>query len=1035
MHNKEKLSSFSSTKIIEEYNHKKASNTETSIKTNKKYIIGKASLILNRILIKFIIFSTLFFEFNQRKIHLGLSSINLKANGIGDVKVLSDEYHQNLPDEVWINNIRQSKINNTYNLKRSENFITLKWYEELESLENMFSNCYNITEINFSDFDTSQVTNMLSMFSGCSSLTSLDLSNFDTSQVRDIGYMFRECYSLVSLNLSNFNTSHVKLMDYTFSGCSSLISLDLSNFNTSQVRNMRSMFSNCSSLISLDLLNFDINNEINVDSMFSGCKELNFINLENAILNDSNIFNSASDNLVVCTNKFFNIFSENITLNCINKTQENENKINCYTSKKKVENKYICQKCGSNFYQKYDEINDYDIDINCYEPKDIYCPYYFYINITSKIIYCTNNNKCPNDYPKLVSNRNECVEACENEAIYKYEFDNKCYNKKVNQSVNDIIQNMLNEFNITDINNGNDKIISEKNIIMIFTSTQNQRNNENISNLTMNLGQCEKILKDKYIINNIPNGDSLYMLQLIYEDEGKKIPKLEYEIYYPLNNSNNLTKLNLSLCQGTKIEISIAVKINEPIDKYNASSDYYNDICSKSSSSSGTDISLKDRRNEFFDNNMYLCEENCDLIDYNYYNQKSKCSCDIKLNISSNFDVKFDKNEFLNNFIDINNIMNLNIMKCYKIVFQIKYLMKNYGFFIIVSIILLYFITLFIFVTLSYNKINKKIDKICFALNAKRISTQIKNTKNQISNKSYQKKIREKICKFNGKKKKNGDKLLKNNKKKFGININENQNKKDESNNKINININTLETVYENSKKKNNILEKKDFEINSLNYEEAIKIDHRSFCEYYISLLKYNHPLFFSFGTYDDYNSKIIKIFLFFFSFSSELTINALFFNDDTMHKIYQDRGEFDIIYNLPQIIYSTLISYILDILIKFFALSQNYIVQLKNIKNKINLNKKRKRILHIIKIRLSFFFMITLFILLILLYYITCFCGIYINTQSHLIKDSVYSLITSFLISFVYNIFPSIFRFLALSVKKPKRKCLYNLSIFLAEL
>ena len=81
---------------------------------------------------------------------------------------------------------------------------------------------------------------------------------------------------------------------------------------------------------------------------------------------------------------------------------------------------------------------------------------------------------------------------------------------------------------------------------MIFTSTQNQRNNENISNLTMNLGQCEKILKDKY---NIPNGDSLYMLQLIYEDEGKKIPKLEYEIYYPLNNSNNLTKLNLSLCQ------------------------------------------------------------------------------------------------------------------------------------------------------------------------------------------------------------------------------------------------------------------------------------------------------------------------------------------------------------------------------------------------------------------------------------------------------------------------------------------------------
>ena len=41
-----------------------------------------------------------------------------------------------------------------------------------------------------------------------------------------------------------------------------------------------------------------------------------------------------------------------------------------------------------------------------------------------------------------------------------------------------------------------------------------------------------------------------------------KIPKIEYEVYYPLNNSNKLTKLDLSLCKDTKIEISIAVKIN-----------------------------------------------------------------------------------------------------------------------------------------------------------------------------------------------------------------------------------------------------------------------------------------------------------------------------------------------------------------------------------------------------------------------------------------------------------------------------------------
>ena len=58
-----------------------------------------------------------------------------------------------------------------------------------------------------------------------------------------------------------------------------------------------------------------------------------------------------------------------------------------------------------------------------------------------------------------------------------------------------------------------------------------------------------------------------------------KIPKIEYEIYYPFYNNNNLTKLDLNLCQGTKIEILIPVEINDILDKSNSKSCYYNDIC------------------------------------------------------------------------------------------------------------------------------------------------------------------------------------------------------------------------------------------------------------------------------------------------------------------------------------------------------------------------------------------------------------------------------------------------------------------------
>ena len=67
-------------------------------------------------------------------------------------------------------------------------------------------------------------------------------------------------------------------------------------------------------------------------------------------------------------------------------------------------------------------------------------------------------------------------------------------------------------------------------------------------------------------------------------------------------------------------------------------------------------------------------------------------------------------------------------------------------------------------------------------------------------------------------------------------------------------------------------------ELNSLSYEEALKYDKRSFFQYYISLLKINQLLLFSFYPNEDYNSKIIKMFLFFFFVASEFSINALFF-------------------------------------------------------------------------------------------------------------------------------------------------------------
>ena len=107
--------------------------------------------------------------------------------------------------------------------------------------------------------------------------------------------------------------------------------------------------------------------------------------------------------------------------------------------------------------------------------------------------------------------------------------------------------------------------------------------------------------------------------------------------------------------------------------------------------------------------------------------------------------------------------------------------------------------------------------------------------------------------------------------------------------------------MKEKKEKNNHILEYTDSELDSLTYKNAIKKDKRTFCQYYWSLLKKKHSILFSFYPNKDYNSQIIKSFLFFFFYSSDIAVNSLFFTDDTMHKIYIDSGSFDFIYQFPK--------------------------------------------------------------------------------------------------------------------------------------
>ena len=121
-----------------------------------------------------------------------------------------------------------------------------------------------------------------------------------------------------------------------------------------------------------------------------------------------------------------------------------------------------------------------------------------------------------------------------------------------------------------------------------------------------------------------------------------------------------------------------------------------------------------------------------------------------------------------------------------------------------------------------------------------------------------------------------------------------------------------------------------DFELNNLEYEKALIYDNRNYCKYYWSLLKSKHLILFAFLPTNDYNLISIKMSIFLLSFSLYISINCFFFNDKTMHKVYKDKGNYNILYQISQVIYSCIISSIFNSLIKMLSLSEKNILSIK---------------------------------------------------------------------------------------------------------
>ena len=180
---------------------------------------------------------------------------------------------------------------------------------KISYMNNMFSNCKSLTEMDLTPFNNNLCTstkNTSYMFEGCEKLEKLkmcsfkkmknmsqlitgmrvgdylkhlDLSEMDTSETTDMSYMMVACSKLEDVNIGSLNMSNVTNTSNMFQSCSSLKTLDLSKVNTSNVTNMSSMFQNCTSLESINLSNFNTSSVTDMWVMFNECSELKQLDL------------------------------------------------------------------------------------------------------------------------------------------------------------------------------------------------------------------------------------------------------------------------------------------------------------------------------------------------------------------------------------------------------------------------------------------------------------------------------------------------------------------------------------------------------------------------------------------------------------------------------------------------------------------------------------------------------------------------------------------------------------------------------------
>ena len=247
----------------------------------------------------------------------------------------------------------------------------------------------------------------------------------------------------------------------------------------------------------------------------------------------------------------------------------------------------------------------------------------------------------------------------------------------------------------------------------------------------------------------------------------------------------------------------------------------------------------------------------------------------------------------------------------------------------------------------------------------------------------------------------------------------------------------TNQIIDEKQAVKDKIIQKKkvilsDYELNHLDYIDALSLDNRIFLRIYWSLLKREHPIIYTFMAWNDYNLFFVKLSKFFFLITTVMALDALFFSNDAMHDIYVTGGSYGFGNHFTQMVLTIIIYEPLQILLNYLTFTDIDYYKIKARKDTIT-QKEVVGIINCIKYRLIGYYAFTFLLFLFYWYLNSAFCAVYENTQGYFIADSFLCFIFALIYPLILYLAPTGLRKISFICRKANNlKIVYKISQFI---